>query len=132
MCWPGGQNVDVAVGVPGVIVDVAVLVDARDVACMAATLANGGVNPLTGERAISEDNVPRVLSVMSTCGMYDFAGEWIYHIGMPAKSGVTGGIIAVLPGQLGIGVFSPPLDARGNSVRGIIPMPGGISPANAK
>ena len=86
---------------------------------MAATLANGGVNPLTGERAIPHELVESVLSVMTTCGMYDFAGEWLYAVGMPAKSGVAGGILAVLPGQLGIGVFSPRLDARGNSVRGV-------------
>jgi glutaminase len=86
---------------------------------MAATLANRGVNPITGRQAIRGEYVESVLSVMGSCGMYDYAGEWIYNIGMPAKSGVAGGIIAVLPGQLGIGVFSPPLDARGNSVRGI-------------
>ena len=96
-----------------------VLVTGRDLAVMAATLANGGVNPLTGVRALSAEHVQAVLSVMATCGMYDFAGEWLYTVGLPAKSGVAGGVIAVLPGQLGIGVFSPPLDARGNSVRGI-------------
>ena len=96
-----------------------VSVTARDLGIMAATLANRGVNPVTGKQAIRGEYVESVLSVMSSCGMYDYAGEWIYHIGMPAKSGVAGGVIAVLPGQLGIGVFSPPLDARGNSVRGI-------------
>ncbi len=96
-----------------------VLVTCRDLAVMAATLANGGVNPLTGAHALDATNVENVLSVMATCGMYDFAGEWLYTVGLPAKSGVAGGVIAVLPGQLGIGVFSPPLDARGNSVRGI-------------
>jgi len=94
-------------------------VECRDLALMAATLANGGVNPLTGERAIRTDLVDSVLSVMTTCGMYDSAGEWLYWVGMPAKSGVGGGVIAVLPGQLGIGVFSPLLDAHGNSVRGV-------------
>lgn len=94
-------------------------VTCRDLAFMAATLANQGVNPVTGKRAIRGEYVENVLSVMETCGMYDFAGEWLYKVGMPAKSGVAGGIIAVLPGQLGIGVFSPLLDARGNSVRGI-------------
>ncbi len=88
-------------------------------AVMAATLANGGVNPLTGERAVRQEFVESMLSVMATCGMYDFAGEWLYQVGMPAKSGVAGGVLAVLPGQLGIGVFSPRLDARGNSVRGV-------------
>lgn len=96
-----------------------VSVTARDLGVMAATLANRGVNPVTGKQAIRGEYVESVLSVMGSCGMYDFAGEWIYSVGMPAKSGVTGGIVAVLPGQLGIGVFSPPLDARGNSVRGI-------------
>jgi glutaminase len=96
-----------------------VSVTARDLGVMAATLANRGVNPLTGKMAIRGEYVESVLSVMGSCGMYDFAGEWIYCVGMPAKSGVSGGIIAVLPGQLGIGVFSPPLDDHGNSVRGI-------------
>lgn len=94
-------------------------VDCRDLSIMAATLANGGRNPLTGERAIRADLVDSVLSVMTTCGMYDSAGEWVYSVGMPAKSGVGGGVLAVLPGQLGIGVFSPPLDEHGNSVRGV-------------
>jgi glutaminase len=94
-------------------------VSCRDLALMAATLAGGGVNPLTRERAISAENVDEVLSVMTTCGMYDYAGEWLYRVGFPAKSGVSGGLLAVLPGQFGIGVFSPPLDARGNSVRGV-------------
>ena len=91
----------------------------RDLAMMAATLANRGVNPLTGEQAIRGEYVESVLGVMGTCGMYDYAGEWLYDVGMPAKSGVAGGVIAVLPGQLGIGVFSPRLDSKGNSVRGI-------------
>jgi len=96
-----------------------VLVNCRDLGVMAATLANGGTNPLTGKRAVGADYVESMLSVMGSCGMYDAAGEWIYNVGMPAKSGVAGGIVAVLPGQLGIGVFSPRLDPRGNSVRGI-------------
>lgn len=96
-----------------------VLVTCRDLAVMAATLANGGLNPVTGHHALHRTHVESVLSVMATCGMYDYAGEWLYTVGLPAKSGVAGGVIAVLPGQLGIGVFSPPLDARGNSVRGI-------------
>ncbi len=96
-----------------------VVVDARDLALMAATLANGGVNPATGQRAVAAEHLGAILSVMTTCGMYDFAGEWVARVGMPAKSGVGGGIVAVLPGQLGIGVFSPALDARGNSVRGV-------------
>ena len=94
-------------------------VNCADLAVMGATLANQGVNPLTGELAIAHDYVDNVLGVMASCGMYDWSGEWIYRVGLPAKSGVGGGILAVLPGQLGIGVFSPPLDAQGNSVRGI-------------
>ena len=94
-------------------------VTCRDLSLMAATLANGGVHPLTRERAIRGELVSSVLSVMATCGMYDYAGEWLYEIGIPAKSGVSGGVLAVLPGQLGIGVYSPRLDARGNSVRGV-------------
>ena len=96
-----------------------ILVNCQDLAMMAATLANGGVNPTSGARAIAPEYVRDLLSLMYTCGMYDFAGEWAYRIGLPAKSGVGGGIIAVVPGQAGIGVFSPPLDERGNSVRGI-------------
>ncbi len=96
-----------------------ILVGARDLAVMAATLANNGINPLTGERAIEERYVKNLLSVMHSCGMYDYAGEWGYRIGLPAKSGVGGGVIAVLPGQFGIGIFSPLLDDRGNSCRGI-------------
>ena len=95
------------------------LVSAKDLAVMAATLANNGLNPLTGERAIEESYVKNVLSVMHSCGMYDYAGEWGYRIGLAAKSGVGGGIIAVLPGQFGIGTFSPLLDPQGNSCRGI-------------
>jgi len=96
-----------------------ILVTCRDLAMMAATLANRGVNPGTGVRAVDAAFVRDILSTMYTCGMYDFAGEWAYRIGLPAKSGVGGGIIAVVPGQGGIGVFSPLLDERGNSVRGI-------------
>jgi glutaminase len=94
-------------------------VNCRDLAVMAATLANEGVNPLTGERAVGREHVKDILSVMYTCGMYDYSGEWVYRVGLPAKSGVGGGIIAVVPGRLGIAVFSPLLDERGNSVRGI-------------
>jgi glutaminase len=97
----------------------AILVSARDLAMMAATLANNGVNPLTNERAIAPEHVKTVLSVMASCGMYDYSGEWVYRVGLPAKSGVGGGIIAVLPGQFGVGTFSPLLDDHGNSHRGI-------------
>jgi glutaminase len=96
-----------------------ILVTCRDLAVMAATLANHGINPITNERALPVEYVRDVLSVMYTCGMYDYSGEWAYRVGLPAKSGVGGGILAVVPGQAGIGVFSPLLDARGNSVRGI-------------
>lgn len=91
-----------------------------DLARMAATLARGGINPQTGRRVTDAKVVQRTLSVMVTCGMYNGAGDWVSAVGMPAKSGVGGGIAAVLPGQLGIGVYSPLLDARGNSVRGVL------------
>ena len=96
-----------------------ILVTARDLAVMAATLANGGINPVSGEKVLSPYAVARTLSVMTSSGMYDYAGEWIYRVGIPAKSGVGGGIIAALPAQLGLGTFSPPLDDHGNSVRGL-------------
>jgi glutaminase len=96
-----------------------VSVDCRDLAFIAATLAGGGVNPRTGERAVREDVVRSVLSVMTTCGMYDGAGEWLVSVGIPAKSGVSGGVFGVLPGRLGIAVYSPRLDEQGNSVRGV-------------
>ena len=118
------RNFNMIEGDPDDVVDLyfrqcSIEVTCRDLAVMAATLANRGVNPVTGRQALRGEYVESVLSVMSTCGMYDFAGSWIYRIGMPAKSGVSGGVIAVLPGQVGIGVFSPPLDEKGNSVRGI-------------
>lgn len=91
-----------------------------DLARMAATLARGGINPQTGRRVTNAEVVRRTLSVMVTCGMYNGAGDWVSAVGMPAKSGVGGGITAVLPGQLGIGVYSPLLDGRGNSVRGVL------------
>ena len=97
----------------------AVAVTAADLAAIAATLANGGVQPATGERVLSAATTQAVLSVMATCGMYDGAGEWLYTVGLPAKSGVAGGLLVVVPGQLGLAVFSPPLDASGNSVRGV-------------
>lgn len=96
-----------------------VLLDCRDLALMGATLANNGVHPKTGERAIKAEYVQDLLSIMYTCGMYDFAGGWVYRVGFPAKSGVGGGIIGVVPNTMGIAVFSPPLDRRGNSIRGI-------------
>jgi glutaminase len=97
----------------------AVLVTARDIAVMAATLANRGINPVTGEQVVTPYAVSRTLSVMTSSGMYDYAGEWIYRVGIPAKSGVAGGILAALPARLGLGSYSPRLDSHGNSVRGI-------------
>jgi glutaminase len=97
----------------------AVLVTARDIAIMAATLANRGVNPVTGEQVMTPYAIARTLSVMTSSGMYDYAGEWIYRVGIPAKSGVGGGILAALPARLGLGSYSPKLDKHGNSVRGI-------------
>jgi glutaminase len=92
-------------------------VTAKDLAMMAATLAFGGRNPVTGKQAIRTENVPYVLAVMATAGLYDDSGKWLYHTGLPAKSGVGGGLIAVAPGKFGIAVVSPPLDEAGNSVR---------------
>jgi len=92
-------------------------VTASDLATMAATLANGGKNPITGKQVIAQEHVQRVLAVMATAGLYDDSGIWLYRVGLPAKSGVGGGLIAVAPGRFGIAAFSPPLDAAGNSVR---------------
>ncbi len=94
-----------------------VSVNAKDLALMAATLAAGGRNPATGKQVMQSKNVPYVLAVMATAGLYDDSGKWLYHTGLPAKSGVGGGIIAVAPGKFGIAVISPPLDDAGNSVR---------------
>jgi len=92
-------------------------VNARDLAMMAATLAFAGKNPVTGKQVMDSAKVPGVLAVMATAGLYDDSGKWLYHTGLPAKSGVGGGIIAVSPGKFGIAVVSPPLDDAGNSVR---------------
>ena len=97
----------------------AVLVNTQDLAMMGATLANMGSNPLTGTMAFDVTSVRRMLSIMFTCGMYDYSGEWAYRVGVPAKSGVSGGVMAVVNRQLGIATYSPRLDARGNSARGI-------------
>lgn len=97
----------------------AILVTARDIAVMAATLANRGLNPVTGQQVMTPYAISRTLSVMTSSGMYDYAGEWIYRVGIPAKSGVGGGILAALPARLGLGSYSPKLDSHGNSVRGI-------------
>ena len=97
----------------------AIGVTCRDLAMMAATLANMGRNPLSGREAFALPCVKDMLSIMFTCGMYDYSGEWAYRVGVPAKSGVSGGVIAVVNRQLGIATYSPRLDARGNSRRGI-------------
>ncbi len=96
----------------------ALSVDVRDVATMAATLSNAGTNPVTGDRVVAPEVAEQVMSVMATCGMYDASGEWLLRVGLPAKSGVGGGIVAVSPGRFGIATFSPRLDEQGNSVRG--------------
>lgn len=92
-------------------------VNAKDLGTMAATLAFGGKNPITGKQVLDPAKVPGVLAIMATAGLYDDSGKWLYHTGLPAKSGVGGGIIAVSPGKFGIAVISPPLDDAGNSVR---------------
>src|SRR5207253_9389722 len=94
-----------------------VSVNAKDLATMAATLANDGKNPITNKQVLSREHVPQVLAVMATAGLYDDSGKWLFTTGLPAKSGVGGGLIAVSPGKFGIAVISPPLDAAGNSVR---------------
>lgn len=93
-------------------------VTTRDLAMMGATLADGGINPLTGVRVVTPDTCRRVLAVMATAGLYERSGEWLYDVGLPGKSGVSGGIITVAPGKGCLATFSPPLDAAGNSVRG--------------
>lgn len=105
--------------VDGYIRQCSVLVTAQDLAVMAATLANSGTNPRSGEEVVDGHVVRQVLSVMSTCGMYESAGDWATQVGIPAKSGVAGGLIGALPGQVGIATFSPRLDVHGNSVRGV-------------
>jgi len=92
-------------------------VNTKDLATMAATLANGGKNPVTGKQVVDSKNIGEVLAVMATAGLYDDSGQWLYKTGLPAKSGVGGGIIAVSPGKFGIAAISPPLDPAGNSIR---------------
>ena len=98
----------------------ALRVTARDLAVMGATLADGGVNPVTGERVVSAQVCRDTLAVLASTGLYERSGEWLFEIGLPAKSGVAGGIVAVAPGKGAIGTFSPPLDPAGNSVRGTL------------
>ncbi|WP_146132418.1 glutaminase, partial [Marivita geojedonensis] len=97
----------------------ALRVTTQDLAVMGATLANCGINPRTQEEILGAAEVRDVLTLMMSCGMYDYAGEWSYDVGLPAKSGVSGGLIAVLPGQLSVAIWSPPLDPIGNTVRGV-------------
>ncbi|KAI5194523.1 hypothetical protein AUEXF2481DRAFT_71632 [Aureobasidium subglaciale EXF-2481] len=105
--------------VRGYIRQCSINVNVQDLAMMSSVLANGGMHPLTGEQMIPQTSVRQVLSVMTTCGMYDAAGDWVSNVGFPAKSGVAGAIIGALPGQVGIATFSPKIDERGNSVRGV-------------
>jgi glutaminase len=94
------------------------LVTSSDLAVMGATLADGGVNPVTGERVVGKSTCQRVLAVLATAGLYERSGDWLFDCGLPGKSGVSGGILTIAPGKGGVGVYSPPLDAAGNSVRG--------------
>lgn len=115
----GALKRDPQTSVTGYIRQCAASVTVRDLALMAATLANAGIQPNTGERLFSRRGTKHLLSVMASCGMYDAAGDWLTTVGIPAKSGVAGGIMGVLPGQIGVAVFSPRLDTHGNSVRGV-------------
>jgi glutaminase len=93
-------------------------VSAKDLAVMGATLADGGVNPLTKERLVDPIVCRYALAVMTTAGLYETSGDWLYDIGLPGKSGIGGGIVTVSPGKGGLGTFAPPLDSAGNSVKG--------------
>jgi len=97
-----------------------VAITAEDLATMGATLAAGGVNPTTGQRVVASANVPHILAEMTMEGLYDSSGDWAFNVGLPGKSGVGGGILAVAPGVLAIGAFAPPLDPIGNSVKGTL------------
>ena len=110
---------DPTVAVQGYTRQCSLMVTVKDLALMAATLANYGVHPVTGEQVVPKGVVRQVLSVMFTCGMYNAAGDWATQVGVPAKSGVGGGIIGAVPGQLGVATFSTRLDGHGNSVRGV-------------
>ncbi|MGO1408750.1 MAG: glutaminase A [Brachybacterium sp.] len=116
----GSMTEDATDVVGGYIEGCAVLTSVTDLAVMAATLASGGTNPLTGEKVFSRVAARQVLSVMLTCGMYDNAGDWVSDVGLPAKSGVGGGIIAALPSRFGVASYAPQLDLHGNSVRGTL------------
>jgi glutaminase len=93
-------------------------VTVKDLAVMGATLADGGVNPVTGERVIDASHSKRVLAALATSGLYELSGDWLYDIGLPGKSGVSGGIVTISPGKGGLGTFAPLLDGAGNSVKG--------------
>ncbi len=117
------QSYDRLHGDPSAVVDLytrqsCLSVSARDLAVMGATLADGGVNPVTGERVIDEETCRCTLAVMATAGLYETTGDWLYTIGLPAKSGIGGGIVTAAPGKGGLGTYAPPLDPAGNSVRG--------------
>ncbi|MEE1619372.1 glutaminase A [Brachybacterium sp. J153] len=116
----GSMDEDAVEVVEGYVEGCGVLTTVTDLAVMAATLAAGGRNPLTGERVFSRIAARQVLSVMMTCGMYDNAGDWVSDVGLPAKSGVGGGIIAALPSRFGVASYAPQLDLHGNSVRGTL------------
>src|SRR3546814_7712201 len=114
-----GMESDRVVGGGGYDRQCAIKGTCRDLGLVAETLAGGGVHPVSGERLLSREVTRQALSVMTTCGMYDAAGDWVTTVGFPAKSGVSGGVLGSLPGQVGIAVFSPRLDVHGHSVRGV-------------
>ena len=118
----GSLELEVEDALTGYIAQCSVLITTTDLAVMAATLADGGRNPITDEQVIPPELITHVLTIMATCGMYDGAGEWMYRVGLPAKSGVSGAIMSVLPNQVGLAAWSPPLDSHGNSVRGVLAM----------
>lgn len=93
-------------------------ISAKDLAVMGATLADGGVNPVTGERVVDPLNCKRTLAALATSGLYERSGDWLYEIGLPGKSGVSGGIVTISPGKGGLGTYAPPLDEAGNSIKG--------------
>ena len=118
-CFKGPANGEVEAVIERYLKSTSQNVTARRLALMGATLANGGVNPKTKVRAVSRENLPFILSAMVTAGMYDASGDWMSDVGIPAKSGVSGNIVAVVPNRMAIAVYSPPLDEQGNSVRGV-------------
>lgn len=115
----GGHLSDPALAVDLYTRQSSLSVTALDLAVMGATLADGGVNPATGRRVVDREVAARTLAVMTTAGMYETSGEWLVRVGLPGKSGIAGGVVTAAPGKGGLGTFSPPLDAAGNSVRGI-------------